>query len=451
MIQCNADGKRDNAVFLFTNIEYEVEAKEKLTFMALNDALTRIPNMRTFSTDVAEMLRTYPKEEFLMISIDIGQFRLVNKLFRYSEGDNVLKYFATKLQEIIESYDKGIYCRMASDIFYACISEKENVEEFLSVLQTGMKNYPLKFELKLYFGIFKITDRMEPVEYMVEHSSYARLEAKKNPLQNIAYYNDELKKKEFFEAVVVSEMEQALQEGQFEVYYQPKCNSLTKQIIGAEALIRWNNPEKGYLSPGIFIPIFEQNGFVTEVDYYVCTQVCKKIREWMDHGVTPVPVSINISRCDLYDKELLSRIMSTVDEYQVPHNLIEFEITESAFILESNLLVSFTKALRKEGFCVLIDDFGSGYSSLNSLKNIDVDVLKIDIAFLPVSTGEKKSPIIMEAVINMAQKLGLDTVAEGVETVEQLELLEKLGCYKIQGYYFYKPMAVTDFEKLLRK
>lgn len=442
-------GELDNAVFLFANIEQEIEAKDKLTFMAMNDILTHIPNMRTFSDDVTAMIREYPKEEFLMVTMDIYEFRLVNKLFSYSEGDNVLKYFATKIQELIESYSKGVYCRMASDIFYACFSKEEDFEFFTKTLMECMHNYPIKFELKLCFGVYEIADRDEEVESMIEHSSFARLEVKKNLLQNIQFYDAKLREKEYFEGFVVSEMEYALKHGEFEVFLQPKCNLITNEIIGSEALVRWNNPQKGYLSPGIFIPIFEQNGFVKELDYYVYEVTCKTIRRWLDDGITPLPVSVNISRYDLYDANLLTRILSIADEYDIPHDLIEIEITESAFVAESDLLPTFTRRVREFGFRVLIDDFGSGYSSLNVLKNILVDILKIDIKFLPVSESETKAPIILAAVIDMAKKLGLGIVAEGVETKEQLDLLASLQCEDVQGYYYFRPMPIVEYEKIM--
>ena len=451
MIQCDEDNQRNNAFFLFTNIEYEIEAKENLTFLAMNDVLTRIPNLHTFTDQVKQLLEENPEEDFTMISMDLQQFRMVNKLFGYSEGDAVLRYVATKLQETIEAYDKGTYCRMSSDIFHAFFSTKEDLEQFLDVMQAGVKNYPLKYEMKLYFGIYTPVQREESVESIIEHASYSLAEAKKNPLLNIQYYTEELSKKEYFEALVVAEMEQALKEKQFEVYYQPKCNLVEGRVIGAEALIRWNAPKSGFLSPGIFIPIFEKNGFVTELDYYVYDSVCSKIREWIDNGITPVPVSVNVSRCSLYAPELLERTLEIVAKYEIPHEYIEFEITESAFILEKPLLLNFTEGLRKEGFRVLIDDFGSGYSSLNSLKNMEVDELKIDIAFLPVSLSEVKSPVILEAVIDMAKRLGLETIAEGVETAEQITLLKSLGCERVQGYYFYRPMKVLEYEEILRK
>ena len=447
LIHYAEDKTPDHASILFTDIESEIEAKEKLTFMAMNDILTHIPNMRTFAGNVRQMLMDHPQEDFLMITMDIYKFNLVNKLFGYSEGDGVLRYFATKIQELIETYEKGVYCRMASDIFYACFSEKENLDEFIEILQDTMHNYPIKFDLKLCFGIYRIKDRKEDVENMIDHSSYARAEAKKSPLHAIQYYDDTLKEREYFEAVVISDMEPVLNSGQFEVYLQPKYNILTKKIIGSEALIRWKHPEKGYLSPGIFIPIFEQNGFITELDYYVYEVVCKTLHRWIEKGVTPSPISVNVSRCDLYDSSLIDHIAGLVEQYQLPHDLIEFEITESAFVLEWELLTSFTRKLRERGFRVLIDDFGSGYSSLNSLKDIQVDVLKIDIKFLPTDTGEVRAPIILATVIEMAQKLGLDVIAEGVETADQVALLESLSCENVQGFYYDRPMPIAEFEE----
>ncbi|MDD2973077.1 MAG: REC domain-containing phosphodiesterase [Lachnospiraceae bacterium] len=447
LLNNEGNGYRDHAVILFTDIEKEVEAKEKLTFMAMNDMLTHIPNMRTFSIHVRKMLDENPNEKFYMLTMDLYQFNLVNKLFGYGEGDAILKYFATKIQELIEAYDKGVYCRMASDIFYACFSEQEDLQEYLRVLRASLRSYPIKFELRLCAGIYIIEDKSENVENMIDCATYARNEAKRGLLHEEQYYDEHLREKEYFETMVISEMEQALESEQFEVFLQPQYDTFYEKMIGSEALIRWNHPQKGYLSPGIFIPLFEQNGFITELDYYVLKVVCRTIRSWSDRGIEVLPVSVNVSRCDLYDSNLIERILKTVNAYQVPHDMVEFEITESAFISEKELLTEFTVNLRKEGFRVLIDDFGSGYSALNSLKDIQVDVLKIDIKFLPASIKEARASIILKSIIEMAQKLGLDVIAEGVEQKEQVELLETLCCDKVQGFYYARPMPIADYEE----
>lgn len=454
MLQYYGDMRPKQMIFLFSNIEEEVEANKKLEFIANSDLLTHIPNMRCFSDKVRELMEEYPEEKFLFITMDIYQFRQVNNLFGYQEGDNVLKYLATKLQELIEGYEKGVYGRMASDLFYAFLSETDQAEQMIASLQNYLDCYPLRFELKLCSGIYRVTDLTVSVEDMIKHAAYARRERKKLPVTYdgfIGYYDEKMKKKEYLEEMIISEMDTALKKNQFEVYMQPKCDIDTGKITGAEALVRWKHPEMGYISPGIFIPIFEQNGFVTQIDFFVYEQVCKNIRTWMEEGNNLMPVSVNVSRCDLYDSHLMEHILEIVDGYQIPHSLIEFEITESTFISEKKLLPEFTYKLRSHGFHVLIDDFGSGYSSLNSLKDILVDILKIDIKFLPVSMEEKRATIILSAVIHMAQKLGMQVIAEGVETREQMELLTYLGCPTVQGFYCYRPMPIGEFKQKIKE
>lgn len=451
VINYDENHQAESVIFMFLNIQYAVEAKENLQFMAANDTMTQIPNMNTFYSTVAEVLQKYPTEKFAMITMDIFQFSMVNKLFGYKEGDNVIKYVATKLREVVEEYDMGVYGRASSDIFYICIPESANIGNFMQLMQNAMSMYPLKIQIKLCFGIYRIEDHCKTVEEMIEHSTFARKRTKEAPIKTFQYYDDKLKKKETFEAVAVAEMDDALKSQQFEVYYQPKCDIDTGKVIGAEALIRWHHPNEGYLSPAYFIPIFEQNGTCVELDYYVYEQVCRMGRKCLDEGRPIVPVSVNVSRWSLYNEDLVGNIIKIVDKYQLPHEYIEFEITESAFVLEANLLTAFSQHLRENGFKVLIDDFGSGYSSLNSLKDILVDILKIDIKFLPVSKKEKKAEIILSSIIDMGLMLGLGVIAEGVETKEQVELLKTLGCKCVQGYYFYRPMPYTEFQKVLEQ
>lgn len=443
------DENVDCVVFMFLHIEYAVEAKQNLAFLASNDSLTHIPNMYSFTDTVANMLALHPNEKFAMISMDIFQFRVVNKLFGHKAADSVIKYIATRIQEMVEDIGLGAYCRSSADVFYICISQKENIAEFMQLVQQAVSRYPIKYQIKVCFGIYMIEDRTESVENMIEHSTFARKAAKTAPVKTFQYYNSELQKKETFETVATTEMEEGLRNQQFEVYFQPKCDTRTEKIVGAEALIRWNHPEEGYLSPAYFIPVFEQNGTCVELDYFVYEQICMIIRGWMDQGKDVVPISVNVSRWSLYNADLEKNICEIVEKYRIPHEYIEFEITESAFVLETDLLVSFSKSMREKGFHILIDDFGSGYSSLNSLKDISVDVLKIDIKFLPIDKKEDKAEIVLSAVINMGRSLGLDIIAEGVETKEQLEMLKSLGCKCVQGYYFYKPMPYLDFQKVV--
>jgi len=235
------------------------------------------------------------------------------------------------------------------------------------------------------------------------------------------------------------------------VYLQPKCEMDTGQIIGSEALVRWIHPKQGIISPGEFIPVFEKNGFISELDYFVLKTTCRMIRKWLDEGRKVYPVSVNVSRTDLYNPNLLDQIKGCVQEYDLPHDLIAFELTESAFVSDNMQLYNLAKLLQENHFNVMMDDFGSGYSSLNSLREIPVDVLKIDLKFLPPSQDDKKGNVILESVVGMANRLGLEVIVEGVETIEQAEFLLSIGCKNAQGFYFFKPMSMSEYEHCLEE
>lgn len=447
----DVNGELRNIECLVQNINDEMEAKEYLEFLANSDVLTHIPNARAFNPGMMQMLEKYSELKFSMIIFDIEKFRTFNTLFGSEEGNRLLTFVGTKLQEEVENFDKGVYCRMSSDIFYVCIEKKENsIETFIETFKKCIREYPINFEIQLCFGVYDIQSADEPVEDIINHAIYTWRLAKDRMFDNIVYYDEKIRRKEYFENMVISEMDIALQSREFEVFFQPKFDMSTGHVCGSEALVRWNHPREGYLSPGIFIPIFEKNGFITSIDLFVFEEVCKKIREWLDDGFDPVPVSVNISRADLYDPILWKELREIFNRYQVPIRYVEFEITESAFISDSQKLKEFSKAVQEFGCKILVDDFGSGYSSLNSLKDIYVDVLKIDIKFLPVTAQDEKAKIILASVIEMAKELKLDVIAEGVETEAQKDLLEGLGCDKIQGFYYYRPMPIQDYEKVMK-
>ncbi len=260
-----------------------------------------------------------------------------------------------------------------------------------------------------------------------------------------------IRKREVAEQIIVSEMKKALETDQFQVYLQPKCEMDTGRIIGSEALVRWIHPSQGIISPGEFIPVFEKNGFISELDYYMLRSSCQIIQRWIKEGVQLHPISVNVSRTDLYNPDLLEQIKACVDEYGVPHDLIEFELTESAFVSDNMQLYNLARLLQENQFRVLMDDFGSGYSSLNSLREIPVDVLKIDLKFLPPSQDDTRGNVILQSIVEMAKRLGLDVIVEGVETTQQAEFLLSIGCRNAQGYYFYRPMPVSEYERCLNE
>ena len=246
-------------------------------------------------------------------------------------------------------------------------------------------------------------------------------------------------------------MNHALNSSQFIPYLQPKYDLKTNKATGAEALVRWAHPQKGLVSPGIFIPIFERNGFISKLDFYMWESVCKILRNWIDSGKKVVPVSVNISRTNLYNPELVDIICNLVKKYDIPPELLNLELTETSYMDNPALMMETVQRLRDKNFIVLMDDFGSGYSSLNTLKDITVDVLKIDMKFLQETVHQERSRKILECVINLAKKLNVPVVAEGAETEDQVNFLRDMGCEFVQGFYFSKPIPLKEFEQLIEE
>ena len=447
------NGVKTRAILTFNNINNEMEAIKKLEIFSSIDRLTKIPNRNTFVEKTQSIIESNPDIKFAIVRFDIESFKIINQLFGTAEGDSILKFIAVKLQEIIEPIKNGTYCRITSDLFAFSIpyESEELLNSIIDTLVAAVKMYPLNFDITLSFGIYIAENSEYSVRHMLDRAGVAQKATKNNYKSHVSYFDEALREQEEIEITIVSEMKRALENGEFKIYLQPKVDMRTGEIIGSEALVRWVHPEKGLISPRSFIPIFENNGFITELDYYIFATVSKQLDKWRSEGIPILPVSVNVSRADLYDPNLFPNIVKIVDTYNIPHEFIEFELTESSFISDNHKLVELTYNLQKGGFHVLMDDFGSGYSSLNSLKDIKVDVLKIDINFLPTSTSDERAGKILTSVVSMANALDLKVVVEGVETRDQADFLISIGAYEAQGYYFFRPMPVEEYEDVLKK
>ncbi|MBR2876182.1 MAG: EAL domain-containing protein [Clostridia bacterium] len=446
------NGVKTRAILTFNNINSEMEAIKKLEIFSSIDRLTKIPNRNTFVEKTQTIIEENEDSKFAIVRFDIESFKIINQLFGTAEGDSILKFIAVKLQEIIEPIKNATYCRITSDLFAFSIpyDNEDLLNTVIDTLVAAVKMYPLNFDITLSFGIYIAENSEYSVRHMLDRAGVAQKATKNNYKTHISYFDEALREQEEIEITIVSEMKKALEKGEFKIYLQPKCDMRTGKIIGSEALVRWVHPTKGLISPRSFIPIFENNGFITELDYYIFSTVSELISKWRDDGLPILPVSVNVSRADLYDPNLFPNIVKIVDKYNIPHEYIEFELTESSFISDNHKLCDLTYNLQKSNFHVLMDDFGSGYSSLNSLKDIKVDVLKIDINFLPTSTTDERAGKILASVVSMANDLDLKVVVEGVETRDQADFLISIGAYEAQGYYFFKPMPVEDYEKALK-
>lgn len=441
-----------HTVLAFRDASSEMQAREKLDFLSHSDRLTQIPNLQAFLHNTAQMFEEHPDEPFIMIRTGIERFAILNQIYGRNEGDRLLRYIAVKLQETIESESSGTYCRIGADNFVACIPDHEgNAASMMSVLQESLRAYPINFEIALNFGLYRVDDRTVRIDEMIDRAATAQKTIKGNYSRHFAAYDAALREQDENERMIVLNMHDALNNAQFEMFLQPKCDMRTGDIIGSEALVRWIHPSRGMISPGAFIPLFEKSGFITEIDRLILREACSTLRKWLDEGLAALPISINISRADLYNPHLLDDILDVTEQYEIPHELLGLEFTESSFVFDNSVVAELTELLKQNGFCVLLDDFGSGYSSLNALKDIYVNILKMDLRFLHSSEDTERANSILCSVCKMAQDIGLDIIVEGVETADQANLLMSIGVNCAQGFYYYRPMPVEDYEHELRK
>lgn len=388
---------------------------------------------------------------YCIVAIDIEHFRLFNKLYGRSSGDEVIRYIYTCLEQSALEYD-GIDAYLGGDNFVAFLPDDDEVLN--CIRQKIVKKFSKWNNTSAFFplfGVYTIKDTSVLPELMYDHAILALSHAEEDYKWHICRYTMEMESSLEEEVYLLAAIEEGLEKGEFTFFAQPQCNIATGQIVGAEALVRWQKPNGEVLLPGGFIPVLEKNKMIDQLDRYVWEKVCQWLKGWIDQGYSPVPISINVSRIDIYAMDVPKYIFSLLEKYQIPEYLIKIEITESAYTENNNRISHAVNTLRNRGLVVMMDDFGCGYSSLNMLKNIPVDVLKLDMRFLQFKEEERqKSANILEAIVNMAGLLHLPIVVEGVENESQEKFVQKLGCRYIQGFYYYKPLPIKKFEELLK-
>ena len=429
----------------------EQQLSRELRYRADYDMLTGIYNKTHFFEATRVLLKRHPEETYAFLRLDIEKFQLVNSFFGSSNGDGLLQYIAKEIRKFAGDTEQIAYGRIEADIFGICMPYRgeEAMLELVRYMRMRLGQYQLAFDVVPAIGIYVIRERDLSIDAMYDRANLAAKQCKGNYIENYAFYVDEMREDIVREQQIVNHMRHALDEEEFVLYLQPKYSLQDNRICGAEVLVRWAKPEGGMISPGEFIPIFERNGFITKLDYYVWEKTCKLLAGWIAEGKKPSPVSVNISRVSLYNPRLVEAICGLTDRYHIPRELLELELTESAYTTNPKAIKETMERLQKEGFSILMDDFGSGYSSLNVLKDIAVDVLKIDMKFLSDTDQEGRSQNILASVVRMAKWLNLPVIAEGVERREQVDFLHSVGCEYVQGFYFARPMPVSDYEKLV--
>lgn len=442
--------KRDILKKRLLNLIERREATETVDVLE-RDPLTNLYNKQAFCHKIQSVLHRNPDAyaDYEIVSLDILNFKLINNTYGTPEGDKLLRYVGDTIKAVL--YDEhSIVARVYADQFLIFMEEGQVImEDFVQTVNKMLSKYPLAMKVNIRLGIYRITDSKVTVNAMCDRAVIAGQSIKGTFERSYAYYDESIIEKLLLEKQISDDMEKALAEKQFQVYLQPKFDISTHKMAGAEALVRWIHPEKGFMSPGDFIPVFEKNGFITELDMFVWEETCALVSKWLRKYDKYVPVSVNVSRKDIYKPDLTQYFNALLKKYDIEPKHLHLEITESAYTENSDQLILAVAELKEAGFEIEMDDFGSGYSSLNMLSELPIDILKLDMKFMQNRGDHSRNESIMRSIIAMAHSLELRVIAEGVEEEHQVEMLHLMNCDLAQGYYFAKPLPASEFEALL--
>ena len=439
-----------NAVI--TNLSPLKQTHASFLYNLRHDRLTNLYNKKAFCRRVAEVLADNPDTEFEIMRFNIARFKVINDLFGEETGDKLLRYIAHFLKSI--KLEPCVYGRLYADNFLLCYPTHNDMRNhMISSLQMLAETFALDYRIEFYFGVYMIRDTSLSVTTMIDRASMGLAKAAHNGVVACGEYGEDMRDNIVNEQVIVNNMQSSLQRGEFLVYIQPKYELMSEKIVGGEALVRWLHPQLGFISPARFIPIFEKNGFIYQLDKYVWERACQILREDIDAGRSVLPISVNVSRIDFYSPNIVQVFEQLIEKYDIPPRLLELELTESAYVENPQQIIEITKELQHRGFPILMDDFGSGYSSLNMLKDMPVDILKIDLQFLSDSDKEDngRGGNILNSVVRMAKWLHIPVIAEGVEKQQQVDFLRTIGCECVQGYFFSKPVPLEVYRELVGK
>ncbi len=409
------------------------------------DPLTNLYNLDYFY-HYGKLFDQFYKDDMDAILLNIRNFHILNERFGTKFCNDLLKTTASKIKEYMKEV-KGIVCRRDADVFMIYCRHQDDYTKLLNELKDEDSGIIIKM------GIYSNVDKSIDLSIRFDRAKQAVDKIRGSLTKNIEYYNDKIREKELYEEQLINDFKKSLNNNEFKVYYQPKFNIHNEipYLTSAEALVRWFHPTLGLISPGVFIPLFEENGLIEQLDIFVWSSVGKQLKEWKEKFGYIVPVSVNVSRIDMYDPNFINNISNIVKENGLSTSDVLLEITESAYTEDSVQIIDIANKLKELGFKIEMDDFGTGYSSLNMISELPIDVLKLDMVFIRNAFKEENDTKIIEFIIDIAKYLDVPVIAEGVETKEQVLSLKKLGCDIIQGYYFSKPIPSDEFESFIIK
>ena len=428
----------------------------ELMYQAYHDSLTGAYNLSFFVRELEGTLRT--GRGLYVAALNIHQFKFINEIFGRKQGDLLLFEIRQLLDECLDREE--FFCRDTADLFYLCLRgpDRERIRDRLSQMIEQISALSKKrhsnYQVRLYCGVAAADGENLTADQMMTRVMFA-LDTSRERIQNqIWFYDKQLHEKEIMQNYVESHMEQALLDGEFRLYLQPKMNLKSGKMESAEALVRWITGEGNMIFPDQFIPLFEENGFCIRLDMYMIECACRQIREWMDQGLSPVGISVNQSKLLFYEEDYIEKLEELIARYRIPAEKITLEILEGLALENVEELNIRLRKLQEKGIRISMDDFGSGYSSLNTLADLEIDELKLDRGFLMkvAQEGNLKVKLIMEQIVRVTKRMGIDTVVEGVETEENHRFIQELECDYGQGYYYSKPVSAQEFtEKFLKK
>ncbi len=431
--------------------------QKQIEVLAFVDEVTKGPNRAAFERDATALLSRAPARSYALVSLDLQDFKLVNESFGSAIGDEILSHIYKVISATLEEGE--LVGRIGDDVFNVLVwyTGRQSILQRMAALDEEVNRFNQerrdedKYYLSLAQGVYVVEDPTLDIITIQDRANEARKSgktARNGRTRSCNFYDELYQERMRREKEIDNRMESALSRGEFIIYLQPKVELTRNSVAGAEALIRWNDPVRGFISPGEFIPLFERNGFITKLDRYVFEHMCILLRRWMDEGRNPIPVSVNLSRRNVENPGFLDEYVHIRDSYRIPPHLLELEITESLFLENGEALLALIRRIREAGFQCSLDDFGSGYSSLSLLRVIPVDIIKLDRVFFMDAKHSQRSEYVVQGVLELARRLKIKTVCEGVEDPFHLKSLKRLQCDMIQGFIFSPPVPIVEFETM---
>ena len=441
-----------NGPIILSRIAGLIKLRESVATMTLlqTDEKTGLYTLQAFYYHAQRQIAAAPEKSYMVTVLNVDRFKLLNEVYGEETANQVLRNLAATLKDYMAAADANVRFGAARFFLLTETMSAETVAAWIKDIFTALGKAFMIRGGSFKAGIYKDIDKNLPVATICDRAVIALSSVERQYGDRYAYYDESYVAKERRLARLEADMRTAYENDQFQVYYQPKHDVQTGNLVGAEALLRWQHPELGFLSPGEFIPLFERNGFISYADYYALKRTCSNLRKWLDEGISCVPVSVNASRRDFETENYFSVVKTPMEKYNITASLIHIEVTESLFSDRLEEISQILQECRNAGIEIELDDFGTGYSSLTTLATLPLDVVKLDMSFMR-NIGDEKKRKVLSASIELAKLLGLKVVSEGVETEEQLAILQKLGCDWIQGYYYSKPLPEKEFEEYLKR